>query len=53
MVSAMTNEHDCTIVTYEDGESVVLCDRENPKAWIRSDAFVTGESAEGDQTAMS
>jgi hypothetical protein len=22
---------------YEDGESYVVCDRTNPKAWIRSD----------------
>jgi hypothetical protein len=23
--------------SYEDGDSVVICDRKNPTAWIRSD----------------
>lgn len=26
---------------YEDGESYVVCDRTNPKAWIRSDRTTT------------
>jgi hypothetical protein len=25
--------------SYEDGESLVICDRERPSAWIKSDVF--------------
>lgn len=26
--------------SYEDGDAVVICDRREPQAWIRSDAVV-------------
>lgn len=30
--------------SYEDGDAVVVCDRENPRAWIRSGTTATLES---------
>lgn len=28
------------LTSYEDGDSLVICDREEPHAWIRSDRAV-------------
>lgn len=29
------------VASYEDGDSLVICDRKNAKAWIESDAATT------------
>ena len=31
------------LVTYEDNGNVVVCEAENPQAWIRSDTVVRAE----------
>lgn len=31
------------VASYEDGDSLVICDRKNAKAWIESDAATTLE----------
>lgn len=30
--------------SYEDGDGLVVCDRENPNAWLRSDAVTDLET---------
>lgn len=40
-VSASTTPTDPDLdryTSYEDDDALVVCDRENPRAWIRSDA---------------
>lgn len=36
----MAPDGDRDPVYYEDGDAVVLCDRSNPNAWLRSDTVV-------------
>ena len=31
------------LVAYDDEEALILCDRTNPRAWIRSDTVVTAD----------
>lgn len=37
------------LVTYEDDGHVVVCEAENPQAWIRADTVVTVEDVEQDR----
>lgn len=30
-----------SFASYDDGDALVVCDRSNPNAWIRSDATTT------------
>lgn len=47
----MTTKTDRAPIAYEDDEYVVLCDRENPNAWIRTDTVVSAKAVERDQIA--
>lgn len=40
------------VVAYEDGDAVVLCDPENPAAWVRSDTVMTATDVERDRTPL-
>ena len=37
------------LVAYEDDGNVVLCEADNPQAWIRSDTVVRAEDVEQDR----
>ncbi|WP_290819188.1 hypothetical protein [Halovivax sp.] len=39
------------VATYDDGEYVVLVDRRNPRAWLRSDVSIPREDVERDRIA--
>jgi hypothetical protein len=34
-------ESDATISSYREGDRLVICDRTNPRAWIKSDVTVS------------
>ncbi len=38
--ASTTTEHSQSIA-YHDGDALVVCDRTNPNAWIRSDTWTT------------
>ena len=38
-------------VAYEDGGDIVICDRKNPNAWIRSDTVVAPDEVERKQAS--
>lgn len=42
----MATESPSEPVAYEDGNSIVVCDRENPNAWIRSDVVLDAAKME-------
>lgn len=35
------NDPETTLSSYREGDQLVLCDRTNPRAWIKSDVTVT------------
>lgn len=39
-MTEMAPDDERTTVAYEDGDDIVICDRKNPNAWIRSDTVV-------------
>lgn len=32
-----------SFASYEDGDDLVICDRKNPKAWIKSDTSTSAD----------
>lgn len=47
----MADDDDRGPVMYQDGDAVVLCDRSNPNAWVRSDTTVSLPDGASDRAA--